>query len=213
MVTAQCPYCFVTDEVPDEYAGRVTKCLTCGKSFTIKFVPTLYRESATPVVVTPKKAIHMGMPKAGKPRAAANGFEQPTDGPPLAIQPIDAQSREIFAEITQTASVDSHETSRENSPREASLVDELNSLDTALTLVKAVVGVWAVGLLAFCVYAGITGQVVPAVAAFGLIVLLGVGLHLLRISGRAFTNIVRAILDLQRTTSRAEDEQQLERGS
>jgi hypothetical protein len=212
MVTAQCPYCFETDEVPDEYAGRVTKCLTCGKSFTIKFVPTLYRESATPVVVTPKKAIHMGLPKTGKSRATGNGFEQPNDGPPVAEQPIDAQSREIFAEITQTATVDSRETAREKNLPEAGLVDDLNALDTALTLVKAVVGIWMVGLLAFCVYAGITAQYVPALAAFGLIVLLGVGLNLLRASGQAFTNIIRAILDIQRTTKRAADEQELRQG-
>jgi hypothetical protein len=212
MVTAQCPYCFATDEVPDEYAGRVTKCLTCGKSFTIKFVPTLYRESATPVVVTPKKAIHMGLPKSGKPRAGANGFEQPNGGPPIQSLPIgghsiDAQSREIFAELTQTASVDSHETARERHPREASLVDDLTALDTALTLVKAAVGIWVVGLLAFCAYAAITGQYVPAVAALGLIVLLGVGLNLLRASRRAFTNIVRALLEIQRQTSRTAAEQ------
>jgi hypothetical protein len=198
MVTAQCPYCFATDEVPDEYAGRVTKCLTCGKSFTIKFVPALYRESATPVVVTPKKAIHMGSSTPGKPRADGNGSEQP----------IDAQSRENFAEITETASVDSHETSRDKNPRrEASLVDELDALGTALTLVKSVVGIWVVGLLAFCGYAGINGQYGVAVTALGVIVLLGVGLILLRVSDRAFTNVVRAILDVQRKTSRAAEEQ------
>ena len=101
MVNAQCPYCFATDEVPDEYAGRVHKCLTCGKTFTIKFVPALYRESATPVVVTPKKAIHMGLP-SGKPRAKSNGSEQP----------IDTQSREIFAELTEAATTDSHDVPR-----------------------------------------------------------------------------------------------------
>ena len=197
MVNAQCPYCFVTDEVPDEYAGRVTKCLTCGKSFTIKFVPALYRESATPVVVTPKKAIHMGSSTTGKPRADRNGPEQP----------IDAQSREIFAEITETASVDSQETSPAKKPRRAAgLVDELDALDTAFMLVKVVVGIWMVGLLVFCCYAGINGQYVPAVTGVGVIVLLGVGLNLLRVSDRAFTNVVRTILDIQRKTSRAEGE-------
>lgn len=198
MVTAQCPYCFATDEVPDEYAGRVTKCLTCGKSFTIKFVPTLYRESATPVVVTPKKAIHMGASTSGKPRAAGNGAEQP----------IDAQSREIFAEITETASVHAPESSPAKSSRpEASLVDELGALDTAFTLIKAAVGVWLVGLSAFCCYAGINGHYVQGLAAFGVIVLLGVALHVLRVSGRALTNVTRAILDVQREIQRAHGEQ------
>jgi hypothetical protein len=196
MVNAQCPYCFVTDEVPDVYAGRVTKCLSCGKSFTIKFVPTLYRESATPVVVTPKKAIHMGLPSTGKPRAFPNGEEQP----------IDAQSREIFAEITQHASADTEEAPKEKkektSRREGRLVDELNGLDTALTIVKAVVGIWIVGLLAFCVYAGIHAEYMATVAAFGVIVLLGAGLNLLRVIDQALTNVVRVLLDLKRMNSR-----------
>src|ERR1700722_13612603 len=160
MVTAQCPYCFVTDEVPDEYAGRVTKCLTCGKSFTIKFVPTLYRESDTPVVVTPKKAIHMGQPKAGKPRPNRNG-----DEPERAI---DAQSREIFAEITQGARVDAPEPPVGKLPRrEESLVDDLQAIDSAFGLVKAATSLALVGRVAICVYTAVTGQYAGAAACVG----------------------------------------------
>ncbi len=193
MVTAQCPYCFVTDEVPDEYAGRVTKCLTCGKSFTIKFVPTLYRESATPVVVTPKKAIHMGQPKAGKPRAVRNGDEPE--------RPIDAQSREIFAELTQTASVDSHGPPVGKINRhEAGLVDDLQEIDAALSLVKSAVGFGIVGLLSICIYTAFTGQYVGAVACVVCAVVTVAILNFLRASERTFTNIVRTVLELKRRT-------------
>jgi hypothetical protein len=192
MVNAQCPYCFVTDEVPDEYAGRVHKCLTCGKTFTIKFVPALYRESATPVVVTPKKAIHMGLP-SGKPRAKSNGLEQP----------IDTQSREIFAELTEAATSDAGDAPRRTSdPREPSLVDELNALDTALLLVKGVVGIWMVGLVAFSAYAGISRQYLAVVMALGTVVLLAIGLHLLRVSNQSFTNVVRVVIEVQHKVNR-----------
>jgi hypothetical protein len=196
MVDAQCPYCFETDEVPDGYAGRVHKCLTCGKTFTIKFVPALYRESATPVVVTPKKAIHMGLP-SGKPQANRSGAEQP----------IDTQSREIFAELTEAATADSPEAPpRKSDPREPGLVDELNSLDSALLLVKGVVGFSLVGLLAFTVYAGTTGQYLAAGLALGTILLLGVGLNLLRASYQAFTNVVRVLVDVERKIGRMDEE-------
>ena len=192
MVDAQCPYCFATDEVPDEYAGRVHKCLTCGKTFTIKFVPALYRESATPVVVTPKKAIHMGLP-SGKPRAQSNGSEQP----------IDTQSREIFAELTEAATSDAHDAPRRTSdPREPGLVDELNALDTALLLVKGVVGAWMVGLVAFSIYAGVSRQYLAAAMALGTVVLLAVGLNLLRVSNQAFTNVVRVVIEVQHKVNR-----------
>jgi hypothetical protein len=202
MVDAQCPYCFSTDEVPDEYAGRVHKCLTCGKTFTIKFVPALYRESATPVVVTPKKAIHMGLP-SGKPRANRDGSEQP----------IDAQSREIFAELTEAATADSHDAPlRKSDPREPGLVDELNALDSALLLVKGVVGVWMVGLVAFSVYAVVSGNYVPSLMALGTVVLLAVGLNLLRVNNQAFTNVVRVLYDVQRKANRAGDERMKDEG-
>jgi hypothetical protein len=194
MVTAQCPYCFATDEVPDEYAGRVTKCLTCGKSFTIKFVPALYRESATPVVVTPKKAIHMGESKPGKPRPNRNG----DDG---AERPIDVQSREIFAEMTQSASVESHGPAvGKIELREPSLVDDLQEIDSALTLAKTAVGFGIVGLIALCAYTAFIGQYVGAAACVGLAVVLFAVLNFLRASERAFTNIVRAVLEVKRKT-------------
>lgn len=198
MVTAQCPYCFATDEVPDEYAGRVTKCLTCEKTFTIKFVPALYRESATPVVVTPKKAIHMGL-SSGKPKANGNA----------AAPAIDAQSQEIFAEITQGASSETPETaeaSRPRSRRKSKLVDELDSLESALTLVKAVAGLWIVALLAFCVYTAINAQYIAAGMALGTIALLAVGLYLLRVADEAFTNVVRAVIDVQKRVKRSGQE-------
>lgn len=193
MVTAQCPYCFATDEVPDEYAGRVTKCLTCGKSFTIKFVPALYRESATPVVVTPKKAIHMGESKPGKPRPNRNDDELE--------RAIDAQSREIFAEMTQSAGVESHGPPvGKINLREPTLVDDLQEIDSALTLVKAVVGFGVVGLIALCAYTAFISQFVAAAACVGLAVVLFAVLNFLRVSERTFTNIVRTVLEVKRKT-------------
>ncbi len=194
MVTAQCPYCFATDEVPDEYAGRVTKCLTCGKSFTIKFVPALYRESATPVVVTPKKVLHMGQPKAGKPPRPARNEDEPE-------RPIDAQSREIFAELTQSAAVDSHGPPvGKINLREPGLVDDLQEIDSALRLFKGAVGLSVAGLVAICGYTVFIHEYAGAVACVGLVLVLFALLNFLSVSERAFTNIVRTVLELKRKT-------------
>jgi hypothetical protein len=193
MVTAQCPYCFATDEVPDEYAGRVTKCLTCGKSFTIKFVPALYRESATPVVVTPKKVLHMGQSKAGKPRPARNEDEPE--------RPIDAQSREIFAELTQSADVESHGPPvGKINLHEAGLVDDLQEIDSALRLVKGAVGLGVVGLVAICAYSLFIAQYVGAAACVGSVIVLFTLLNFLGVTERTFTNIIRTVLELKRKT-------------
>ncbi len=198
MVTAQCPYCFATDEVPKDYAGRVTKCMTCGKTFTIKFVPALYRESATPVVVTPKKAITMGLPP-DKPRA---------DGLGAGPRQTDAQSQQIFAELSQaTPPGPQHEKRTIRDDVETSLVGQLDSLDTAMRLAKAIVGLWAVGLLTFAVYTGVNGQYVATLMALGVIGLLAVGVFLLRVIDDAFTQIIRRMIDLESTSRRAAREQ------
>jgi hypothetical protein len=145
--------------------------------------------------VTPKKAIHMGLP-SGKPRAKSNGLEQP----------IDTQSREIFAELTEAATSDVHDAGnaprRTSDSREPGLVDELNALDTALLLVKGVVGIWMVGLVAFSAYAGISRQYLAVVMALGTVVLLAIGLHLLRVSNQSFTNVVRVVIEVQHKVNR-----------
>jgi hypothetical protein len=156
-------------------------------------VPALYRESATPVVVTPKKAIHMGQPKAGKPRPNRNG-----DEPEL---PIDAQSREIFAEMTQSASVELHGPPvGKITLRETGLVDDLQEIDSALRLVKGAVGFAVVGLVAICAYTVYVGQYVGATACVGSAFVLFALLNFFHVSERAFTNIVRSVLEVKRKT-------------
>jgi hypothetical protein len=193
MVTAQCPYCFATDEVPDEYAGRVTKCLTCGKSFTIKFVPALYRESATPVVTTPKKAIVMGVSKAGKPRPNRNEDEPE--------RPIDVQSREIFAEMTQNASVDSHGPPvGKITLHESGLVDDLQEIDGALRMTKGAVGFAVVGLVVIGGYTVFVREFAGAAACVGSVFVLLAFVNFLNVTERTFTNVIRTVLELKRKT-------------
>ena len=117
MVDAQCPYCFETDEVPDGYAGRVHKCLTCGKTFTIKFVPALLSRVGHPRRRDPKKSNPHGI--AVGQAASQPQWRRTADRHPIAGD-LRRTDRSGHGRLPRGPS-------RKSDPREPGLVDELNS--------------------------------------------------------------------------------------